>query len=60
MRSRPEQALRYAKAKRQHSHLLDTDREAYGQAKAPTVWQLLQEDVLWAQTVGWEPGPSDH
>lgn len=59
LRSRADQADRYAAVKREHSHLLATDRQAYVEAKAPTVWQLLQRADVWGQLVRWERGVSD-
>ncbi|GAB2479571.1 hypothetical protein GCM10027030_12170 [Luteococcus sediminum] len=59
LRSHADQADRCAAVKREHSHLLATDRQAYVEAKAPTVWQLLQRADVWAQLVRWERGLSD-
>lgn len=41
LRANPEQAARYEAVKREHAHLLDHDRAAYVEAKAPMVWELL-------------------
>lgn len=41
LRRHPEDAARYAAEKRRHAHLLATDRDAYTEAKAALVTELL-------------------
>ena len=58
LRTHPEHAEQYAQHKRrlavQHPH----DRQAYTDAKADIVWQIVHQTDDWAQRTGWEPGPS--
>ncbi|GAA5029151.1 GrpB family protein [Actinopolymorpha pittospori] len=59
LRAHADAAKEYADVKRQcaaeHSH----DREAYVEAKAFFVWELIRRADGWAQRIGWQPGPSD-
>lgn len=59
LRAHEDAAKEYADVKRQcaaeHSH----DREAYVEAKAYFVWELIRRADGWAQRIGWQPGLSD-
>lgn len=59
LRAHTERAEQYAARKRELARLLDTDRAAYVNAKAPMVWEIIHDADDWAQLTGWEPGPSD-
>lgn len=59
LRAHPEQAGRFAVTKRELAPLLRTDHVSYVEAKAPSVWAIVHEADDWAQSVGWEPEPSD-
>jgi GrpB-like predicted nucleotidyltransferase (UPF0157 family) len=59
LRADPTRAGEYAAFKRSIAHLLQTDRQAYVDAKAPFVWATLARAHDWAQNTDWEPGPSD-
>ena len=59
LRADPDWAERYAAEKRRHAHLLRTDRKAYVETKEPFVWETIRRADGWAQSVGWQPGPSD-
>ena len=59
VRSDPAWADLYADEKRRHAPLLLTDRDAYGEAKEPFVWETIRRANRWAKEIGWEPGPSD-
>lgn len=59
LREHPEHAGDYAAVKRGLSQLLESDRHAYVDAKTPFVWETIHLADDWAQSVGWEPGPSD-
>jgi GrpB-like predicted nucleotidyltransferase (UPF0157 family) len=59
LRAYPAWAARYAAEKHRLAPLLSTDRQAYVDGKDPFVWETLRRADGWAQTVGWEPGPSD-
>jgi GrpB-like predicted nucleotidyltransferase (UPF0157 family) len=52
-------AAQHAAFKRPLAHLLQTDRQAYVEAKAPFVWDTIARAHDWSQRTGWEPGPSD-
>lgn len=49
----------YSEAKSALAVRFRDDRASYVAAKAPTIWALLQRADVWAQTIGWAPGPSD-
>ena len=59
LRANPARAAKYAAFKRSVAHLLQTDRQAYVDAKAPFVWGTLALAHEWSQRTGWEPGPPD-
>lgn len=47
-------AVKRTLARRHHD-----DGQAYTDAKAPYCWEIIQRADDWAQSTGWEPGPSD-
>jgi GrpB-like predicted nucleotidyltransferase (UPF0157 family) len=49
----------YGRLKHELAPLLVTDRESYVRNKEPFIWATIQLADHWAQTVGWEPPPSD-
>ena len=59
LRSNRSAADAYGRVKERLAGQFRHDREAYGRAKDPQVWQILREAADWAQRVGWAPGPSD-
>jgi GrpB-like predicted nucleotidyltransferase (UPF0157 family) len=59
LRSHPESAGEYARAKRSLAEEFRENREGYVHAKEPSVWELLRKAHDWAQQTGWSPGPSD-
>ena len=52
-------AAQYGALKMELARLYRTEREAYTDAKQPFIWQVFAQADLWAQQVGWQPGPSD-
>ena len=52
-------AAELAALKRRVAAELGDDRQAYTDAKAPLVWELVRRADAWAQRTGWEPAPSD-
>lgn len=59
VRAHPTEATAYADLKRRLAIEHATDRAAYTDAKNPFIWSLMHRADTWAQTTGWEPGPSD-
>jgi GrpB-like predicted nucleotidyltransferase (UPF0157 family) len=59
LRAHPERAAEYASLKHRLAALLITDRHGYVEAKVPFTWDTIRLADDWAQSVGWEPGPSD-
>lgn len=59
LRSHAEAAQEYLQEKRRLSERFHHDRGAYTEAKAPTIWRLVQEASVWSHRTGWAPGPSD-
>ncbi len=59
LRNHAEWAREYAAEKHRLAYLLESDRQAYVDAKAPFVWETIRRADAWAQVTGWEPGPSD-
>jgi len=59
LRGHPDRAAGYASVKRRLAPLLATARDEYVASKGPFIWETIQLAERWAQTVGWEPGPSD-
>ncbi len=55
----PEVAAAYATLKIELAQRYRTDRDAYTDAKQPFIWQVIAQADVWAQQLGWEPGPSD-
>lgn len=49
----------YESTKRSLAVTFREDREAYTEAKATVVWEILRRADRWAGTIGWEPGPTD-
>jgi GrpB-like predicted nucleotidyltransferase (UPF0157 family) len=59
LRAHAERVDAYAALKRSVAHLLLSDRDAYVQAKAPFIWDLIRDADRWAQDTGWAPGHTD-
>lgn len=59
LRLHSERAAEYARLKRRLAPLLLTERHAYVEAEVPFTWETMRPADDWAQSVGWEPGPSD-
>jgi len=59
LRTHPDAAAEYARAKHALAGRFRDDREGYVRAKEPTVWSLLRAAHDWAQASAWRPGPSD-
>ena len=59
LRVRPDLAAQYAALKIKLARQYRDDRIAYTDAKSPFIWQVVAQADLWAQSVGWQPGPSD-
>jgi GrpB-like predicted nucleotidyltransferase (UPF0157 family) len=59
LRVHREAAAGYEAVKRRLAARYPHDRQAYTDAKAQIVWDIIQRADDWAQKVGWEPGPSD-
>ncbi|EFH79578.1 GrpB family protein [Ktedonobacter racemifer] len=49
----------YAALKTELAQRYRTDRNAYTDAKHPFIWQVIVQADVWAQSIGWQPGPSD-
>ena len=58
-RDHPTEATAYADLKRRLAIEHAEDRAAYTDAKNPFIWDLMHRADTWAQTTGWQPGPSD-
>jgi len=58
-RARREAAAGYEAVKRRLAARYPHDRQAYTDAKTPAVWDIIQRADVWAQQVGWDPGPSN-
>ena len=52
-------AAHYAALKTELAQHYRTDRDAYTEAKQPFIWQVIAQADIWAQRIGWQPGPSD-
>lgn len=52
-------AAHYAALKTELAQHYRTDRDAYTEAKQPFIWQVIAQADIWAQCIGWQPGPSD-
>ena len=60
MRTHDEDAQRYAELKYGLAEEYGENRHGYVEAKGPFIWEIMRKaDVEWAQSIGWEPGPSD-
>ncbi|WP_210769370.1 GrpB family protein [Occultella kanbiaonis] len=59
LRAHPKRADVYAVEKRHLAPLLRVDRGLYVKEKDPIVWDIIRLADAWAQSAGWEPGPSD-
>jgi GrpB-like predicted nucleotidyltransferase (UPF0157 family) len=59
LRTHPDAAASYAATKHELAPLLPTDRQKYVEAKGPFTWSTIRAADEWAQSTGWEPGPSD-
>ena len=59
LRVHPDVAAQYAVLKTDLAQQYRSDREAYTDAKNPFIWQVIREADAWAQSTGWQPGPSD-
>jgi GrpB-like predicted nucleotidyltransferase (UPF0157 family) len=59
LRVRPDEAARYADLKRELAERYASDRQAYADAKVPSVWAIVARGDAWAQRTGWTPGPTD-
>ncbi|MCX6376753.1 MAG: GrpB family protein [Armatimonadetes bacterium] len=59
MRAHPEDAARYASLKCRLADEFGEDRHGYVDAKGPFIWDTIRKADDWAQTIGWQPGPSD-
>ncbi len=59
LRTHDEDALQYAKLKRQLAQQYAVDRHDYTDAKDPFIWEVMRRANRWAQGTGWEPGASD-
>lgn len=59
MRTHPDDAQAYADLKYRLADEWGADRDRYVEAKSPFIWQTIMKADAWAQTIGWQPGPSD-
>jgi GrpB-like predicted nucleotidyltransferase (UPF0157 family) len=59
MRVHDEDARRYSDLKHRLAQQYGEDREGYTNAKSPLLWEIMTRADAWAQSTGWEPGPSD-
>lgn len=59
LRLHAEVAAQYAALKIELAQRYRTDRNAYTDAKGPFIWQVVAQADVWAQSIGWQPGPSD-
>lgn len=59
LRTHPEAAAEYAKAKHELAERFLKDREGYIHAKEPVIWSILVRAHDWAQESGWSPHRSD-
>ncbi len=59
VRAHPTEATAYADLKYRLAAEHAEDRAAYTDAKNPFIWDLMHRADTWAQTTGWQPGPSD-
>lgn len=59
LRATPSRAAAYGALKLSLASLHTHDRSAYTEAKSPFLWETLQLADRWAQSTGWQPGPSN-
>jgi GrpB-like predicted nucleotidyltransferase (UPF0157 family) len=59
LRVHPAAARDFANVKRALAAKYGADRVGYTDAKADHVWAIIRQADGWAQSTGWEPGPSD-
>lgn len=59
LREHPAVARQYATLKWRLAQQYREQREQYVDAKAPFIWQIMAQADDWAQTCGWQSGPSD-
>jgi GrpB-like predicted nucleotidyltransferase (UPF0157 family) len=53
LRATPQRAADYAALKYALATQFTHDRDGYQDAKAPFIWQIIQEADLWAKATGW-------
>ncbi|TDD28483.1 GrpB family protein, partial [Kribbella turkmenica] len=61
LRSHPEHAQKYGELKRGLAAEFPGPKQRgdYVEAKGPFIWRTIQFADEWAQSIGWEPPPSD-
>ncbi len=59
LRADPDTAKQYAELKRSLATTYRDDRAGYTDAKSDFIWAALRRADDWAQSIGWEAGPSD-
>ena len=59
LRLHSEVAAQYATLKTELAQRYLTDRRAYSDGKHSFIWQVIAQADIWAQRIGWQPGPSD-
>lgn len=59
VRVSPDAMKKYEQVKRELAARHRYDRYRYTEAKAPIFWEIMQKADRWADTTGWEPGPTD-
>jgi GrpB-like predicted nucleotidyltransferase (UPF0157 family) len=59
LRVHPDDAERYERLKRRLADKYRYERQAYTDAKAHFIREIMGRADRWSQEVGWEPGPSD-
>ena len=59
MRTHPEDAAAYSELKHRLAGEHRTNRQAYGDAKRPFIWTVMQAATEWSQATGWQTGTTD-
>jgi GrpB-like predicted nucleotidyltransferase (UPF0157 family) len=59
MRIHHEDAQAYADLKYRLADEFGENRHGYVEAKGPFIWETVMKADAWAQSIGWQPGPSD-
>lgn len=59
LRTHTEDAQAYADLKYRLAEEYGEDRHGYVEAKGPFIWETIRKADDWAQSTGWQPGPSD-